>query len=542
MSNASQEHSQPDEFITEGDGNHISDVVVFTDQAYINRRVRAQTQAGLNRILIEIKAIQVDADSVQAAVYGEGEILSVQYRRIPVKDAPQEHIKELDLKKEELLRQRSELQAGRDVQEKQKRFLDSLIGFAETEIPKEIKTHFPETENVKTMLEFLGENYEKLAGKDMDLGDRIKELNDEISVVERKLKQSQRPKKATNKAIEVLFDSQKIQEIDIEASYVVKDVAWEPVYKVDVPIDVSCVRLTMFSRINQRTGENWKNVNLTVSTAVPLKGAAIPTLESWYVSLPSGPVPIAAAAALGEDEKAYASMDDILGQLEEGAGEAEADFVQAEQKELPIAFEYELPQRVSMDSGAVETVLPLFTKELKGDFFAYAVPKRDVSAYLVCRAAVDKELLTGRLNVHFGGRFVGGVHLPEKLAGEDFLLNLGVDRGLRVRRERVTDKLTETFFGVVDRSSVAREFEYRIYVENLKEEVARVHILDGIPVSTTDRIQVKGVETAPKPTLENYQGKEGVMLWELSVKPKSVQEIRVKFFVKHPKDALPYGL
>jgi len=48
-----------------------------------------------------------------------------------------------------LLRQRSELQAGRDVREKQKRLLDSLIGFAETEMPKEIKTHFPETLDIE---------------------------------------------------------------------------------------------------------------------------------------------------------------------------------------------------------------------------------------------------------------------------------------------------------------------------------------------------------------------------------------------------------
>jgi uncharacterized protein (TIGR02231 family) len=296
----------------------------------------------------------------------------------------------------------------------------------------------------------------------------------------------------------------------------------------------------MFSRINQRTGENWKNVTLTVSTARPLKGTVLPSLESWYVSLPSRPAPVMPAAA-EEDEKAYASMDDILGQLEESEA-AEADFAQAEQKDLPLAFEYELPQRISIDSGAVDTVLPLSTKEITGNFFNYAVPKRDVSAYLVCRAAMDKELLAGRFNVHFGGRFVGGINFSEQKAGEGLLLNLGIDRGIKVRWEKVADKQNETFFGVVDRSSVAREFEYLISVENLKEEAARVAILDNIPVSTTDRIQVKGVDTLPNATIENFQEKEGVMLWELHLQPKSVQKIRIKYFVKHPKDAVPFGL
>lgn len=63
-----------------------------------------------------------------------------------------------------------------------------------------------------------------------------------------------------------------------------------------------------------------------------------------------------------------------------------------------------------------------------------------------------------------------------------------------------------------------------------------------IPVSKTDRIQIKGVEIIPEPKQRNHQGREGVMLWELQMAPKSVREIRIKFFVKHPKRNPPYGL
>ena len=69
-----------------------------------------------------------------------------------------------------------------------------------------------------------------------------------------------------------------------------------------------------------------------------------------------------------------------------------------------------------------------------------------------------------------------------------------------------------------------------------------VELLDSIPVSKTDRIQVKGLELTPDPTVTDFQEREGVMKWEVRLKPKSVQAIRVKFFVKDPKDLQPLGL
>ncbi len=187
-------------------------------------------------------------------------------------------------------------------------------------------------------------------------------------------------------------------------------------------------------------------------------------------------------------------------------------------------------------------ILSKVQKDMQGEFFIYAAPRHDPLAYLVCHSSPDSELLAGRLNVHFGGRFVGGTALTEKKAEEDLLVNLGVERGLKVRREKVTDKLTETFFGKIDRLTSARELEYRIVIDNLKEEPVRVRLFDSIPVSKIDRIQVKGVETVPEPTTKDYQDREGVMLWDVQVRPKAVQEIRIKFFVKHPKDSPPQGL
>ena len=231
-----------------------------------------------------------------------------------------------------------------------------------------------------------------------------------------------------------------------------------------------------------------------------------------------------------------------FGALDAAEMAPEASFQQAEQKELPLAFEYELPQQITLNSGDGETLLPLYTKMMEGKFFIHSVPRYDPLAYLVCRIQPDSALLAGRLNVHFGGRFVGGTTFSEKKAGQELLINLGAERGLKVEREKVTDKLAETFFGRVERSMAARELEYRIQIENLKDEAVTVELFDSIPVSKTDRIQVKGLELTPDPKVTDFQEREGVMKWEIRLEPKAVQAIRVKFFVKYPKDLQPHGL
>ncbi len=529
-----------DEIIREGDGNQIIEAVVFTDQAYIKRQTQVPVQSGLNRLCVELQAFHVDHDSVQAVVHGRGEIISVQYKEIPVKDAPQKNVKKIEDEIKALKRQRRSLEKENEVLDKQKRFLDSVIDFGEKEVPKKIKTSFPKTDDLKTMLSFLEKNYKNFAKENERLSRRIEDMDDELAVLKMRLKQIRQPRQKFRKIIEVLFLGQEAHEIDLIVSYVVQNAFWEPVYKVDTPLDLSRLDLTMFACIRQQTGENWDNITLSVSNAIPLTGAALPNLDTWRVGFPKPGAPVAATMMVGAQavikkrSKAYDGDEDDL--MAGGLSEPEAPFTQAEEIKLPLAFEYLLPQRTDIKSGGDETLLPLYTKEMTREFYIYTAPAIDPLCYLVCRAAPDSTLLAGRLNIYFGGRFVGSAALTEKQAGEDLLINLGAERGVKVRRSKMTDKVTETFFGLVDRMSVARTLVYRITVENLKDEAVRVRLTDRIPVSETDRIQIKGVETDPAPTEKEYLKREGVMLWDFEIPAKGTKAIEVRFGIKHPKN------
>jgi len=536
--------------LTEEDGNRITAVTVFTNQAQIKRQFTVNAQTGMNRYTVELTAFSIDQESAQAQVFGKGEILGVQYLQIPVKDIPQQKIRELDDEKRKLTQQKKTLIWKRESLQRQIRFLDSLTEFAEVEIPKEIKTEFPPMDRIEGVVGFLDIQYNRLGEQEQQLTEQIEEYDREITAVDRHLKSLRKSTSSDHKVIEVMFNSSEEQEIAIEVSYIARYAAWQPVYKIDVPAELEKVSLTLFSRIQQKTGEDWHDVKLSLSNALPVTSTELPDLNSWHLrqayapvaAMAVGDVMMAGSANLEEATVVFDELSDAGGFEELAAQEPQASYAQAEQKELPVAFEYDVPQNSSIESGDQDSLIPLSSSQLDGEFYHYAAPAVDQQAYLVCQTGGDRSLMSARLNIHFDGRFIGGTQLAEKKPGEDLLLNLGPQRGIKVSREKAVDKIAETFFGIVDRNSVARELQFRISVENLKDKTERIQIIDRVPVSTTDRFQVKGVEMKPEPTEQDWKKREGVMLWELDVEPGKTREITIKFFVKHPKGQSPTGL
>ena len=176
---------------------------------------------------------------------------------------------------------------------------------------------------------------------------------------------------------------------------------------------------------------------------------------------------------------------------------------------------------------------------MKGDFYHYCVPQRSPLTFLVADAKADRELLSGLLNVYFAGQYVGKTFLQEKKPGEPFTLNLGADREVSIKREKTLDKVQETFLGRFERDTVVRQLAYKIRIENHKDQAVKLQILDRVPVSKTDRIEVKDVRVTPAPSHNDYLDRQGVMRWDLPLKPGDKKEIVIGFTVTYPKELAP---
>jgi len=129
--------------------SRISEVTLYSNQAMIVREGRANLAPGMNELLIETTAYDMDKDALSAQVFGSGEMISVQLTSIPLSDFPQEQVRSIREKLRDMQRSRNILSDKKTVLAKQSSFLDSLIDFARTQIPKDVQTDKISVENIK---------------------------------------------------------------------------------------------------------------------------------------------------------------------------------------------------------------------------------------------------------------------------------------------------------------------------------------------------------------------------------------------------------
>ena len=517
--------------------SHIQAVTIFNDRARVIRSATAAASTGLNEIQLRATAFRLDPDSVMARVFGKGELVGVQYRQVAVEEHPLEEIETLKEKLHDLERRLAALNGEKAVLDRRRAFLDSFIEFSKVQVPREIQTRLPDVQTLEGTLAFVERGYSDANAQQQNLDLKIETRRREIDVVRRELAALESPGEKQIQVIEILFQSPIAQTVRIEAEYQVANAYWRPLYRASVPETADSVTLALFAGIYQKSGEDWFQAALTVSNALPLAGARLPDLAPWIVDMPrpkAKRTPMRAMDAVTLSGAPVPMAEALT--AESDAGGAQPALAQAEARRSALAVEYTLARPVTVTSQDKETLLPVLTRILEGEFHHLAVPKIRPTAFLVCRSTADSELLPGPMQVYFAGQYLGKTQLSEMRAGGTFEINLGADRSVLVRREKVSDKRRETFFGQIDRDTVAREIAYRITLENLKDRPVAVHLLDHVPVSRTDRIRIADLAFDPAPDQRDDQGREGVMRWVRRLDPGQKETVQIRFSVAYPKE------
>ncbi len=505
--------------------SRITDVTVFANRAMVTRNAAADVEAGMNRLVVNTGAFDIVTDSVRVAVFGDGEILGVQIVRTPMREMPQEKIRELTDRIEVLEKEKKGFLDAKQALSRQEAFLDGYVDFTDRSTDT-IKITIPSTQEIESYLSFFDEKYNAIYDQRRLIDERIVSTEKEIQRLKRELSMHRGFEERMQTGIEILFNSPAAKSLTIETRYLVNAVRWSPVYRASVEGDIKDVNLSMMAAINQQTGEAWRDVNLTISNAVPVQAGRLPELSPWWMDY-RPPVPL--RNEVGAKFRSMEMMDT-----------AAAPPVEAIRKETALSFEYTLPVPVTIASREQETQVPILTRTIEGQFYHYTVPAMGTDAYLVCEAKTDRELLPGPVNVFFENSYTGRMMLDEKGPGDSFTLGLGVDRSVRVKREKLEDKVRETaFFGRVERDTVIRELSYRIRLENMKKKPVTLKVTDRIPVSMTDRITVKDIVFSPEPARRNVDEKAGITQWDIKMAPEEVTDITISFTVSYPKDMPP---
>ncbi len=329
----------------------------------------------------------------------------------------------------------------------------------------------------------------------------------------------------------------------VKLAYTVPEANWRPTYDVRVASADKSMQLDYGAMVSQSTGEDWYGIALTLSTAQPDRSGTPPELTTWYVEQ-ERPRTMPAAAPMMEREQRKAA--EYLMRNFEGAARVDADEARIEAARVAMAsverglnaasFAITYATDIPADNAAHKVAIT--SAPLSGEINHLAVPKLAELAFL--RAAVTNTtefpLIGGEIALFLDGNFVARSMIKTVAPGEKFVLNLGVDDAISVKRKLINRLREDT--GLISKR-VKTTYDVLITVQNNRKTAEKVVVKDQLPLSKDERIVVTLV--AP-PARDITQDADGTIRWNLSLKPGEKRDLPLRFAIEHPADLPVSGL
>jgi uncharacterized protein (TIGR02231 family) len=532
--------------------SNITAATVYLDRAVVTRSAALElATTGITEVTFEKLPAHLLDESLQVSGRGAAQVtlLDVTARAAYVDFTPNERVKALEDELRSLAKQRQVLDDRAAVLAAQHTTLGRIEAAATAAPTKDSAPRLSIDESAK-LLTFLGEQLTKIGAEKQELSTRGEELAAKIDAAQRQLNELRGAGGRSYKTVTVRLDASTAGALDLTISYAVPGASWSPSYDARVNSNEKSIALTYSGMVRQNTGEDWKDVALTLSTARPSLGGAAPEQRPWAldvflprpmpVAMVSGRVaaPVFAASSLSlsaaRDQKVAENLDGGLVQLERfEVAKAQASL---EAAATSASFKISMPASVPSDNSPQK--IPITTAALAANPEYITTPKLQPAAFLTAKVVNSSEfpLLAGAMNVFLDGTFVATSNLRTVMAGEKFDLALGADEGISVKHQRVQRFTEDT--GLTN-SGKRITFEYLLTIQNNKKTAAHVIVADQIPVSRHEKIVVKQLSPDAK---EVKPTNEGALKWTLELKPAEKREITLKFSIDYPNDVQVAGV
>ncbi len=538
----------------------IVHVTVFPDRALIQRRGSAALEAGTHALEIAGLPASLDRDSVRASGSGPAgariEHLDVAPEYHPI--APEAEVRARQEEVEELQHQLQLLQARQQALHNEQTWLSKLGEQAATDMARGLAFNRLRPEDCGAFFTFAATQARRLNEEALDLEKQRARLERELQAKQRALSQlmGQRGTDRLTATVEVTLAEPGV--FTLELSYVLPGASWTPQYDVRVAADQRQVTLTYQGLVSQSTGEDWQQVELTLSTARPSQATRVPELDPWYLQVAAPPT-IYPPQAKRAPHRAFSSMTQAapaqppagyaaepleheMTQEQKAADEdmlARAEIATTTVEQSGGALLFHAGRAADVPSDGAPHTITIARDDLPCAFDYVTAPIVDPVAHL--RATItnqtERVLLPGRAHLFHGDAYVG-VTMIEKIApNEEFKLFVGIDDTIRVKRELQEKEVDK---GTLLQTNLRRTtYTYRMKIRNYRQTPERITLRDRLPVAQHERIKVRVLDIRPQP---DEHTRLDVLTWEFTLPPDQECVFEVRFSVEHPRDLTVTGL
>lgn len=519
----------------------ISSVTVFNDRALVSRSATLALKPGSYLVVFEGLPVLLQDDSVRVEGRGSAvaSIVGLEVRRAFLEQSGEKRVKELDEEIRTLERRLGGLDAKRAGLSAQRAFLDSIRVAWSDRLSKELAIGRPTSAEMLDASSFVGAGVTRAEEQSRDIDSEKKGIKDKIDAVRRQRDEATGSRRKEAKSVEVAVEISREGNLTLDLSSVISQASWEPAYDVRLAADSKSAEMVFRAMVRQQTGEDWNDVDLTLSTARPSAGAAPQELTPWridfYRPMPAMAMPMAPAPAPRKAKMAAKVMMERA-EPEEAVADEAASFVTAQVSDESSSVSFRIPRKVDVPADGSRQGSVVALEQLPVSMEYLAIPKSSPHVFLrseiVNRAAYP--LLPGKVNAFIGNTFTGSSQLKKIAAGERFELFFGGDDQVTVKREELKQHKEAGMFG---KNRVS--YRYRIELANFRKEALTLTVRDQLPVAGDEEIKV----TLDEPSLKPEEIKrDGSITWKAPLAAGEKRELTFGIVVEYPKDRELSGL
>jgi uncharacterized protein (TIGR02231 family) len=322
----------------------------------------------------------------------------------------------------------------------------------------------------------------------------------------------------------------------LQLSYRVPGASWQPAYDANVDTGSGSKASLEFVRratLTQRTGEDWIDVSLSVSTMRAAGGTSPPEMQTQRIAFYEPPLPAPEVAAKSAPRPMARAPNEAAPSALAGAPQIAAGERTATLEAGAFQATYQVPGRLSVPGDGTPKSFVLSSRQIAPTTLMKTVPALDPAAYLEGHFSNDDDapILPGEVRVRRDGTFVGNGRIGFIAPGDAVDIGFGADAKVKVTRVPVRRKENEpTWFG----QTKTETREFKTTVKNLHDFPVRVTVIDQVPVSENTAITIEQLPQTTPPTEKQIADKRGVMGWTYDLAPGEAKDIRLAYRMKWP--------
>ncbi len=324
-------------------------------------------------------------------------------------------------------------------------------------------------------------------------------------------------------------------------TYVTNKAKWVPCYDLNIPSMDKPIVLQAKAQVQQTTGINWDNVNLTLSTAQPNRSAEAPVFKAWFLQfvhqriIPGMQVrknsegyETMASNTISYEAEGVASVDAMDARL--AAPQSMNDYININEQEFMVNYDIAVPYDIP--GNGKWQLIDLNNYDIKANFKYYSAPKLSDLTYIVATLSDygKYNLLPGEATVTFNDTYVGKTWIRPNDTEKEITLTLTTEPRVVVKREKQRDFCSTKHVG----NSTTETRSYLITVRNNLTRSAKLTLKEQYPISNDKDIDVKLIEV--KPTATYNKEDIGVLTWDMELNAGETRTFVVTYSVKYPKD------